>query len=226
MSSRRTRLNGFQNAGTNFCWALTQRGTPCTRKCYNAVHQLPFCPQHYQTGDSAFSVKSHPVAGKILVANFDLPKGYKSVYFGTRKAYNKCSKTSVDYALSFVENGGVIDPTSHHVASKLQYMSNPGPSERSNVNCTDVTFGMTRDKNAVGREYKLTEDVKKNGQLLQFYGNSWFASRDLERVNVGTAKFPAPQRKRKKRKAKASTGSASSSTSSLLHKRRKKMPLP
>ena len=86
MKRRLTRLNGRQNKGKDYCWASTKAGTPCSRKC-QTNNPIPYCDRHFKQGDSAFRVESHALAGKILVANFDLPKGYKSVYFGTRKAY-------------------------------------------------------------------------------------------------------------------------------------------
>ncbi|CAL6322630.1 unnamed protein product [Bathycoccus prasinos] len=170
---RRMRLDGLQNYGTEYCWALDK-------------------------SDDAFSTREHPLGiGKILIANFDLPKNYKMVYFGTRKPVRKLNKLRKDYMLSFWQGGGVIDPQDCPVSSKLQYMSNPGPAERSNVTCTDRMFGDTRDEGIVGREYKTTEFIPKGTQMLQFYGPQWFASRDMEKINVGTNKYPAPLKRKR-----------------------------
>ena len=194
---RRMRLDGLQNYGTEYCWALDKSGTPCEKKAQKRC-PVPYCAKHLRVGDDAFSTREHPLGiGKILIANFDLPKNYKMVYFGTRKPVRKLNKLRKDYMLSFWQGGGVIDPQDCPVSSKLQYMSNPGPAERSNVTCTDRMFGDTRDEGIVGREYKTTEFIPKGTQMLQFYGPQWFASRDMEKINVGTNKYPAPLKRKR-----------------------------
>ena len=194
---RRMRLDGLQNHGTEYCWALDKSGTPCEKKAQKRC-PVPYCAKHLRVGDDAFSTREHPLGiGKILIANFDLPKNYKMVYFGTRKPVRKLNKLRKDYMLSFWQGGGVIDPQDCPVSSKLQYMSNPGPAERSNVTCTDRMFGDTRDEGIVGREYKTTEFIPKGTQMLQFYGPQWFASRDMEKINVGTNKYPAPLKRKR-----------------------------
>jgi len=194
---RRMRLDGLQNYGTEYCWALDKSGTPCEKKAQKKC-PVPYCSKHLRVGDDAFSTREHPLGiGKILIANFDLPKNYKMVYFGTRKPVRKLNKLRKDYMLSFWKGGGVIDPQDCPVSSKLQYMSNPGPAERSNVTCTDRMFGDTRDEGIVGREYKTTEFIPKGTQMLQFYGPQWFASRDMEKINVGTNKYPAPLKRKR-----------------------------
>ena len=194
---RRMRLDGLQSYGTEYCWSLDKSGTPCEKKAQKKC-PVPYCAKHLRVGDDAFSTREHPLGiGKILIANFDLPKNYKMVYFGTRKPVRKLNKLRKDYMLSFWQGGGVIDPQDCPVSSKLQYMSNPGPAERSNVTCTDRMFGDTRDEGIVGREYKTTEFIPKGTQMLQFYGPQWFASRDMEKINVGTNKYPAPLKRKR-----------------------------
>ncbi len=196
---RRVRLDGLQNYGTEYCWAMDKSGTPCEKKNQKKC-PVPYCSKHLRCGDDAFSTREHPLGiGKILIANFDLPKNYKMVYFGTRKPVRKLNKLRKDYMLSFWRGGGVIDPQDCPVSSKLQYMSNPGPQERSNVTCTNRMFGDTRDEGIVGREYKTTEFIPKGTQMLQFYGPQWFASRDIEKINVGTKKYPAPLKRKRGR---------------------------
>lgn len=99
------RLNGRQNKGLDHCWASTKNGGPCSRRCQKNV-TVPYCAHHLKVGDDAFLIKEHAVVGQILVAAFDLPKGYKSVYFGTRKAYSKCSVKAQDYVLNYLVRGG------------------------------------------------------------------------------------------------------------------------
>ena len=196
---RRMRLDGLQNYGTEYCWAMDKSGKSCQKKTQKNC-LVPYCSKHLRCGDDAFSTREHPLGiGKILIANFDLPKNYKMVYFGTRKPVRKLNKFRKDYMLSFWRGGGVIDPQDCPVSSKLQYMSNPGPQERSNVTCTNRMFGDTRDEGIVGREYKTTEFIPKGTQMLQFYGPQWFASRDIEKINVGTKKYPAPLKRKRGR---------------------------
>ena len=196
---RRMRLDGLQNYCTEYCWAMDKSGTPCKKKTQKKC-PVPYCSKHLRCGDDAFSTREHPLGiGKILIASFDLPKNYKMVYFGTRKPVRKLNKLRKDYMLSFWRGGGVIDPQDCPVSSKLQYMSNPGPQERSNVTCTNRMFGDTRDEGIVGREYKTTEFIPKGTQMLQFYGPQWFASRDIEKINVGTKKYPAPLKRKRGR---------------------------
>jgi hypothetical protein len=188
-----------QNRGLNCCWAKNKTtGLPCMNK-KQELNAIPYCSKHLGKGDGAFSIKDHEICGKILVANFDLPKGYKSVYFGTRKPIKMLNAHRQDYMLSFWKGGGVIDPQDYLEGSKLQFMSNPGPNERSNVTCTDRMFGDTRDVGIVGREYKCTDFIPKGTQLLQFYGHNWFSARGIKLVDCGTKKYPAPLRRRNKK---------------------------
>ena len=47
---------------------------------------VPYCERHLKSGDDALKVYQHPKGfGKILVARFNLPKGYRMVYHGLRQ---------------------------------------------------------------------------------------------------------------------------------------------
>ena len=162
---------------------------------------------YHQKGDGAFRVVPHPVAGQVLVANFDIPKGYKTVFWGTRKRWRD-TKEGEDYAMTFRSNGGVIDPTTHKEGSQMQFMSCPGPNERMNMRSTNEFFGATYEKGLVGREFLVTEDVKKNHQLLIWYGAQWFNSRDIKRIDVGTKKYPATLKRSASTSAVAPLGDA------------------
>ena len=199
---RRTRRNVNQNLGCVYCWATdAETGQPCTSRSAEGSN-LPYCERHRRIGDGAIQVLDHPenhAVGKIVVANIDLPKGYKFVYWGKRCRWRGCK--GEDRAMSFRPNGGVIDPTGCE-GQQVQFMACPGPSERSNIKCTDVCFGKTYDTSLVGREIETSEPVKKNHQLLQWYGSKeWFESRGIPRTNVGTEAHPAPQRKKKLKSA-------------------------
>ena len=145
-------------------------------------------------GDGAFRIVPHPSAGHVLVANFDIPKGYKTVFWGTRRRWRDV-KEGEDYAMTFRSNGGVIDPTTHKVGSQMQFMSCPGPNERMNMRSTNEFFGATYEKGLVGREFVVTEDIPKNHQLLIWYGAQWFDAREIKRMDVGTKRYPATLKK-------------------------------
>ena len=105
------------------------------------------------------------------MANFDIPRGYKTVFWGTRKTWKATEgKEGEDYAMCFRSNGGVIDPTTHKRGSQMQFMSNPGPNERQNMRSTNEFYGKTYEDGLVGREFVVMHDVKKNHQLLIWYG--------------------------------------------------------
>ena len=170
--------------------------------CENSC--LPYCAEHLERGDEALRVVKHPVFGdKILIATRDLPKGYKTVYFGERKTWRECGRAGRDHAMHFRSGGGVIDPCPLGDAAQLQFMSNPGPNEVSNNRSTNVFFGDTRcpKRTLVGREFILSRDVKKGAQLLQWYGADWFNSRDIKRLDVGCDVYPAERKKRKQERA-------------------------
>ena len=200
---RRTRRSVNQNLGRTFCWATcSDTGQPCENKVPKGSN-IPYCEFHLREGDGALEVVDHPTVGKIVVARVDLEKGYKMVHWGKRCRWRGCK--GHDKAMSFRPNGGVIDPSGFK-GQQVQYMACPGPSERSNTKVTTVCFGKTYDRNLVGREIETTEPLKKNTQLLQWYGSKdWFAARDVPRRNVGTKEYPAPLRRRKEKKKVAQT---------------------
>jgi hypothetical protein len=196
-----TRLRGAQARGLQWCWATRANGSICGARADHAKSCLPYCAEHLRRGDEALRVVKHPVFGdKILIATRDLPKGYKTVYFGERKTWRECGRAGRDHAMHFRSGGGVIDPCPLGMAAQLQFMSNPGPNEVSNNRSTNVFFGDTRSpKNTiVGREFILSRDVKKGAQLLQWYGADWFNSRDIKRLDVGCDIYPAERKKRKR----------------------------
>uniref|UniRef100_A0A7S2SWN3 SET domain-containing protein n=1 Tax=Chloropicon primus TaxID=1764295 RepID=A0A7S2SWN3_9CHLO len=196
---RRLRRRVNQNLGRAYCWATcVETGEPCVESSEPGSN-LPYCRRHRVEGDGAVRVIDHPTnkgIGKICVARFDLPKGYKMVYWGKRVRWRGCK--GQDRAMSFLQNGGGIDPYDCE-GQQLQYMACPGPGERSNTKCTDVCFGKTYDEKLIGREFETIEPVKKDHQLTQWYGSKdWFEARDIPRTNVGTDEYPAPQKKKRK----------------------------
>jgi hypothetical protein len=196
---RRLRRSVNQNLGKFWCWATDPNtGQPCTCEVPEGSN-IPYCERHLREGDGAITVLDHPTnkeLGKIVVARQDLQKGHKFVYWGKRCRWRSCK--GHDKAMSFRSNGGVIDPYECE-GQQVQFMACPGPGERSNTKVTNVCFGKTYDKGLVGREIEVIEPVKKNHQLLQWYGSiDWFLARQIPRTDVGTEEYPAPKAKRKR----------------------------
>lgn len=214
-----TRLHGAQARGTAWCWATRPDGSICGARSDAAASCLPYCAEHLTRGDEAMTVVTHPDFGdKILVAARNLPKGYKTVYFGERKTWRQCGRKGRDHAMHFRAGGGVIDPTPLGESAQLQYMSNPGPNEVSNNRSTNVFFGDTRAPKGtiVGREFILSRAVPRGAQLLQWYGADWFASRDIKRMDVGCALFPA---ERKRGREKVALGDATNAATGGTRRR-------
>jgi hypothetical protein len=215
-----TRLNGAQARGTAWCWATRADGSICGARADASSSCLPYCAEHLKRGDEAMTVVTHPGFGdKVLVAARDLPKGYKTVYFGERKTWRECGRKGRDHAMHFRAGGGVIDPTPLGEAAQLQYMSNPGPNEVSNNRSTNVFFGETRAPKGtiVGREFILSRAVPRGTQLLQWYGADWFSSRDIKRMDVGCSLFPA---ERKRGREKIALGDATNAEASETRRTR------
>ena len=203
-----TRLNGAQARTREYCWATRVSGEVCGERS-EPGSSLPYCATHRARGDEAFKIVAHPTLdGKILVATRDVPRGYKTVYWGERKSWRECGRAGRDHAMNFRSGGGVIDPTPCGVSSQLQFMSNPGPNEVVNNRSTNVCFGDTRCPKGtiVGREFMLCRAVKKDEQLTQWYGAEWFHSRGIVRLDTGTAEHPAPRKRVKTHDARVEHG--------------------
>jgi hypothetical protein len=67
------------------CWAHSKTGERCTNRVKSAEGEgdnpIPYCGIHRRVGDQALRVVPHPNKdwGKLLVARFPLPRGYKMV---------------------------------------------------------------------------------------------------------------------------------------------------
>ncbi|CAJ1382332.1 unnamed protein product [Effrenium voratum] len=167
---------------------------------------MPYCRKHLRAGDGALKVYQHPKGyGKILVARFNLAKGYRMVYHGHRKTTGTHHDDELDpdedRTLWFYPDGqgrvnGYIDPTGCP-GSVLQFAANCGPKEVVNLRQSNRAFG-ARDGDYGGMEYTATMAVPAGTQLVHNYGASWWKDRpELKRCDVGTDRFPAPKRKAK-----------------------------
>ena len=132
------------------CWAHSSRGVRCKNILKSREGEplpVPYCDTHLKSGDKAVKVVNHPIAGKCLVARFDLPKNYKLAFFGIRGKCLACNKE--DRAISFyppdkitgrnkdvdgerlIKYNGVINPGK--TGDVVQYAACPGPNERQNM---------------------------------------------------------------------------------------------
>ena len=195
------------------CWALKRNA----QRCQSIVQPregepipVPYCSLHLKSGDSALKVVSHKVAGKCLVARFDLPARYRMAFYGIR---GKCaSADKEDRSISFYpphprtgsnfnpntrtlkrnNYNGVLNPEG--TGDVLQYAACPGPNERQNIKSTFRYWGM-RNGYMGGLEFITIEPIPKETMLCHWYGSGWWSSRGIKRCDIGTKKHPAPKRR-------------------------------
>ena len=157
-------------------------------------------------GDEKVKVIDHPTLdiGKILIARFPIPKGYRFIYWGDRTRRTYQSEKNDDRQIDFLVNGrtefGVINPGPHK-GSVMQFAASPGPKEHWNMYTTSYHFGDKKSKLA-GRMYNVTRHIPVNTQVAHHYGNGWFDDRGIKRINVGTEQYPLPKRNERKVKKK------------------------
>jgi hypothetical protein len=53
---------------------------------------------------------------------------------------------------------------------------------------------MARETDTFPFTIRCMAPIPKNHQLLIFYGNSWFDARGIDRIDVGTKRYPATLR--------------------------------
>lgn len=194
------------------CWAHTRSGTRCQSLVRSREEEpipIPYCNLHLKSGDHALKVVSHPIAGKCLIARYDLPPKYRMAFYGIRgkcptsdkedrsisyyppnpmTGYNTCPKTKL---LKTDNYNGVLNPK--HTGDVIQYAACPGPSERQNIRSTFRYWGK-RNGRLGGLEFVTLEQVPKNTQLCHWYGAGWWSARKIKRIDVGTKRYPAPKR--------------------------------
>jgi hypothetical protein len=194
------------------CWAFNRSGRRCQTICKNREGEpipIPYCHRHLKSGDYALKVVNHKLAGKCLVARFDLPKAYRMAYYGVR---GKCpASDKEDRSISFYpphpvtgsncfpntrtlkrhNYNGVLNPAGS--GDILQYAACPGPTERQNIRSTFRYWGK-RNGDLGGLEFVTLEPVPKNTMLCHWYGSGWWSARGIQRTDIGTVKYPAPKR--------------------------------
>jgi hypothetical protein len=194
------------------CWALKRTGKRCQAIVQPREGEpipVPYCGMHLKSGDYALKMVSHKLAGKCLVARFDLPIRYRMAFYGIR---GKCAPADKeDRSISFYpphpltgsncypntrtlkrnNYNGVLNPEG--TGDILQYAACPGPTERQNIKSTFRYWGV-RNGHMGGLEFITLEPIPKNTMLCHWYGAGWWASRGIQRCDIGTKKYPAPKR--------------------------------
>ena len=169
------------------------------RTSFTSKHKatpVPYCEKHLELGDDALKVYMHPKGfGKILVARFNLPKGYRMVYHGVRRSTGSDDDLDPDedrtlwfYPTPGGDVNGYLDPT-NCPGSVLQFAANGGPGEVANLKQNDRAFGY-RNGAYGGMEYEAKMWIPAGTQLVHHYGSSWWKDRpELTRCNVGTVSW-------------------------------------
>lgn len=195
-----------QNGALSGCCISTSlKGVPCEGDLpeKNAKGDLcdlvPYCTQCRKNGDPSLLVTDHPKFGKILVANRDLPKGYRMAWWGDLTTSKKLPNPDWEWALD--TSKGIINARPHQKGSLLQFSACPGPAER-----VTVTMGPRCDTNLDRSPltcliFTTTMPVPKNHHLAMMYNDSvkttdeFFEEQGIKRGDVGTKKFPAIRKK-------------------------------
>jgi len=173
-----------------------KNGKPCCR--VTAHKGVPYCKDHMRSGDPSLRTASHPLAGKILVAGRDLPKGYRAALWGMLRRKKEVSEKDMEWAFE-IHNRMMLDPTGYK-GSLLQFCACPGPSEAASLLATAQSTSDRRQKYG-SWVFVTREAIPRGWQLTMQYGNnskgsdSFFQERGIKRVDVGNALHPALKRK-------------------------------
>jgi hypothetical protein len=194
------------------CWAYSRTGKRCRHIIESREGEpipIPYCSRHMKSGDSALKVVRHPLAGKCLVARYDLPAKYRMAFYGNR---GRCATSdredrSISYYPPHPQTGsnyhpltrtlrtdnynGVLNPKD--TGDILQYAACPGPNERQNCRSTFRYWGLRNGK-VGGLEFITIERVPKNTMICHWYGSGWWSARNIKRCDVGSKLYPAPKR--------------------------------
>mmetsp|Transcript_105636 Transcript_105636/g.340681 ORF Transcript_105636/g.340681 Transcript_105636/m.340681 type:complete len:224 (-) Transcript_105636:94-765(-) len=188
--------SGQPFVSSGLCIATGRKdGKPCCRK--TGAAGVPYCKEHMRSGDPSLCVVEHHLAGKILVAARDLPKGYRAALWGRLKRKKEMRSAGMEWAFDF-QNGWMLDPTGCK-GSLVQFCACPGPNEAAAVLATSTSW---TDAGDYGSWVFVTKEaLPRHWQLTMQYGNNskgseaFFTERGLTRVDVGTELYPALRRK-------------------------------
>lgn len=187
--------SGQPSVNSGLCIATYLNGKPCLKVC--GAPGVPYCKPCMKTGDPSLKVAKHPIAGKILVAGRDLPKGYRLALWGRCTTQNKMKEKQMEWAFD-LGNGWMLDPTPEK-GSMVQYCACAGPNEVAAVASSSSKRGKG-DKYGSWAFY-IKEDLPAGYQVTMQYGNTpkesdtFFEERGIKRIDVGTADHPALRRK-------------------------------
>jgi len=181
------------------CISTSLKGEPCLQALPvdaqgDLCDMIPYCAACRKNGDPSLLVADHPKFGKILVAKRDLPKGYRTAWWGDRLNQKEVPEADWEWALDTTK--GVINARPYQNGSLLQFSACPGPHERvtlwmgpkcdSNLDSSSLTCLM----------FSTTMPVPANHQLCMMYNesekstNEFFEERGIKRCDVGTKKYP------------------------------------
>ena len=96
--------------------------------------------------------------------------------------------------LAFVGGEG-IDPTTHKEGSQMQFMSCPGPNEKMNMRSTNEFYGAA-DGGPAGARVRGDDGRPKPATPCS--RAQWFQARDIDRIDVGTKRYPATRKEAKR----------------------------
>jgi len=182
------------------CISTSLKGEPCLQALPvdaqgDLCDMIPYCATCRKNGDPSLLVADHPKFGKILVAERDLPKGYRMAWWGDRTTKKALPEAHWEWALD--THAGMIDARPHQGGSLMQFSACPGPTE-----LTTVWMGPNSDQLLQKKEklasmlFSTRMDVPKRHQLCMMYNESvsttdeFFKERGLTRCDVGTPKYP------------------------------------
>lgn len=178
------------------CLSTSLKGEPCPNAVPGGKNgdRVPYCEKCRKHGDPSLFVTDHPKFGKILVANRNLPKGYRMAWWGDRTTTKKLPDPDWEWALDTTK--GVINARPYQKGSLLQFCACPGPHEKVTVWMGPRSDSNLRAKPLTCMLFSTTMPIPKNHQLTMMYNESWkdtdefFKERGLVRADVGTRKYP------------------------------------
>eukprot|EP00927_Polykrikos_kofoidii_P057831 TRINITY_DN52034_c0_g1_i1.p1 TRINITY_DN52034_c0_g1~~TRINITY_DN52034_c0_g1_i1.p1 ORF type:complete len:264 (-),score=32.14 TRINITY_DN52034_c0_g1_i1:293-1036(-) len=187
------------------CIGTLLSGQPCPTP--RVEEHLPYCESCMRTGDPSLRVVKHPRFGRCLITRRDLKKGYVVAWWGERIGRKRMLDERWEWALE--SSRGVIDAVPFGPSSPLQFCQCPGPSEIPTIDEHPSQYDkLLKQKPKTCLLFGLLCDVPKNHQLTMMYNKDekttevFFKERDIVRVDVSCAAYPALKKPATKRMRK------------------------
>lgn len=112
------------------CIGTTLKGGRCEEQVNHPY--VPFCDRCMKNGDPSISIVPHPRFGKCLIANRDLPKGYRMALWGDVISDAKMPEDDREWGFETAD-GWFINPRKYQIGSQPQFCQCPGPNEKVTV---------------------------------------------------------------------------------------------